>query len=846
MSSSLTDPEALARCEEVLQHLEQISFVAQRDARAALPSLHNVDAQTRLYWLEAARDLFFHDREAGKAFMRHTPELVVHWGEVRQWTDQARAFCTWVNSWQALEGFMSQAGQVHAEWGQASEQTWFDMGLRWCARHIDDGQVYFQADYRELADGEGLHGITALLAPAEQLFNDCRLTLETYLPGALIVRKVVGISGLAPWARRGVDLMQTGRARGEAYFQLANEEGFRYLLDELPGYRLRQHSRFLQRLLLAWFDELIPLSDSDWRPGQGTPMVLCDGRSLLMPAVLADREEAIVAMLHAAAHLHFDTYARDEIQSLFEAQGMKHPPLDQDQRMTWRPLFSEFGDRLFRFQVLFDLCEDLRVDSRLGALVPDYFARLARVLTRTETPPGAAGYFQQFARSQLLALAKGEPMDNRLFALTRPQARLQDAYQTARVLFEDEAFPELGMVGQGEAYPPAHGINTGPAVYPRSKTERLHDAPHADAYASHRPIRERQREDQPGQAPGQRQDDPDADINQPRENTTGSGGRIGAGIPMPAKQIKGGSAANEMSPGGIPYPEWDYREQRYLHDWARLYELRLTETATDRAGHILNEHAGVLKRLRATLEMQKPTRPAVLRRQPEGDDLDMEAAVSYVTEKRAGLSPEGWVYRRRAPQHRDTAVMLLADLSTSIMARHPDGQGKIIDRIRAALILFSEAINSLGDPYAISGFASKHHDNVFYYVIKDFSDTVDLELNARLAALSGRLASRMGAAIRHSIRRFAGVDTHHRLLLLLTDGRPADYDDAGDPRYLNDDTRMAMKEARDAGIHPFCITLDPSGGEYLPAIFGSGHYTLVDHVDELPSRLPEIYLRLRR
>jgi nitric oxide reductase activation protein len=135
---------------------------------------------------------------------------------------------------------------------------------------------------------------------------------------------------------------------------------------------------------------------------------------------------------------------------------------------------------------------------------------------------------------------------------------------------------------------------------------------------------------------------------------------------------------------------------------------------------------------------------------------------------------------------------------------------------------------------------------VNYYVVKDFDEAMDADARARIAGISGRLASRMGAAIRHSIRRFDGVEAHHRLLLLLSDGRPADYDDGGDQRYLHEDTRMAMKEAIDAGVHPFCVTLDPSGSEYLPAIFGPGHYLVLDNVDELPRRLPEVYLRLRR
>ena len=82
--------------------------------------------------------------------------------------------------------------------------------------------------------------------------------------------------------------------------------------------------------------------------------------------------------------------------------------------------------------------------------------------------------------------------------------------------------------------------------------------------------------------------------------------------------------------------------------------------------------------------------------------------------------------------------------------------------------------------------------------------------------------------------------------IILSDGRPADYDDGGDERYLHEDTRMAVKEAVDRGVHPFCITLDPSGGKYLAQIFGAGHYLVLDHVNDLPKKLPEVYLRLRK
>ncbi|MEJ2060935.1 MAG: VWA domain-containing protein [Gammaproteobacteria bacterium] len=842
----MTPEEILVEIEQVLVHLEQISFVAHRDAKEALESLESIDPADRLYWLETARDLFFHDREAGKAFMRGTPALAAAMPALRPWVDQARAFSQWVNSWRALAGFMAQAGEVSRAWGESGEQRWYEIGLRWLKRSVEDARAYFEVAYTDLGGEDGLEGLERLIEPAERLFDERGLPLDVYLEGALIARNLVGYDGIESWARRGADILQAGRARGEAFFKLESEESLRLLLDGLQGYRPRGHTRLLQLLLLAWYNEHIPMADSAWRPGRGRPMVDTDGRQLYLPAVLGDREETIVAVLHAAGHLRFDTYCREDIEALFARVGMAHPPLDADQRITWRPLYAHFEERMFRFQVLFDLCEDLRVDARIGALIPGYLTRALRLARHAPVPEGAAGTYFRFALAALQALVEGEGLDARLQPLLSEAARVSDAFDVANRLFEDDAFPPLDIAQREACYLPGHGFNTSLPVYPRARHGEARYSQDADAHAENRAEKEKQQQEQPLSAPEMQQNDPDPDINVPQENTSGSGGRIGVGIPMPARTVSQRGARREERTDGIPYPEWDYREQRYIADWARVQERRLEDMEPARAESLLAQHAGALKRLRRALEMQRPSRMAPLRRQIEGDELDMEATISYVAEKRAGLSPKPYIYRRRQVEHRDTGVLLLADLSTSIMARHPKGQGKIIDRLRAGMLMFAEAINDVGDEHAICGFASKHHDNVNYYVLKDFDENLTADVRARIAAASGRLASRMGAAIRHSLHRLGSVSAQHRLLLILSDGRPADYDDGGDSRYLHEDTRMAMKEAIDAGVHPFCITLDPSGSEYLPAIFGHGHYTILDNVDELPARLPEIYLRLRR
>jgi nitric oxide reductase activation protein len=297
---------------------------------------------------------------------------------------------------------------------------------------------------------------------------------------------------------------------------------------------------------------------------------------------------------------------------------------------------------------------------------------------------------------------------------------------------------------------------------------------------------------------------------------------------------------------GRPYPEWDYREGRYKRDWAWVQERDLGEANAAEAARIAASHQRTLRQLKRAMQAQKPTRLAPRRRQLEGEDIDLDAAVGFVVERSRGRGPNAAIYRRRVPAQRDISVILLADLSTSIMQLVPKGGGRLVDRVRAGILLFAESLEVVGDGYSIGGFCSKYRENVTWYPIKDFDEPLSTRVRDTVGGLSGRLATRMGAAIRHAVTRFEGVESRRRLLLILSDGRPEDYDDGGDCRYLHEDTRMAVKEAVAAGVHPFCVTVGALGQEYLPQIFGKGHYLVLEKIDHLPAKLPEIYLRLRR
>ena len=830
--------------QQLLADLQAASFVAHRDAAAALPAIQAFGDDIALEWLRAGQRLFQHDRDAGKPFMRESPAAAQAAGEVVWWTRTAVRFTQWRGSWKAVEGFMQQLPAAIVLLGDAGARRWSELGLAWCERHLDSGVAYFRTPVTALAGHFGVAGIEALLAPAEELFKR-RIALSTYLPGAVRVRDLLGADAISVWANKGTDILQAGRLRGEAYFRLESPESVALLLEQLPGFRLPEHQRLLYLLVRAWFERDIDFQEGAWSPDRGRAFIETDARTLFIPAAMPSREEALVAVVHAAGHLAFHSYERRYIEQLFRDVGLAHPPLDDARRITWRPLFAQFGDDLLRFQAIFDACEDLRVDVAIDRRVPNHLRRLL-ALAESQTPRDAsAAQYWAFACASLRGALNLAALDPRLAPLLAPDATLVDAFRIARALHADTTLPPLpDLVARDAALLPARAPNAARPVYPRGDLDAAEfgtgtfDRDDVLKHADIKPNPEHKAT--PKSAQG---DDPDFDI--PPEDTSGSGGRVGVGIPQPA-QVIGYARGAAHSAQGLPYPEWDYRDARFKRQWAFVQERELSERDAAEAERLLVAHAAHLRRLKRAIQAQKPVRPMPRRRQLEGDELDLEATLDYVVERRAGMSPRPAVYRRRVLAMRDTAVTLLADLSTSIMQRLPHGDGRVVDRLRAAMLLFAEALEEVGDPYAIAGFASKNRDHVSYYPIKEFDQRLRADMRATLGGLSGRLATRMGAAIRHAVARFERAPSQRRLLLILSDGRPADYDDGGDERYLHEDTRMAVKEAKDRGVHAFCITLDPAGGAYLKQIFGAGHYLVVDDMDALPRKLPEVYLRLRR
>ncbi len=298
-----------------------------------------------------------------------------------------------------------------------------------------------------------------------------------------------------------------------------------------------------------------------------------------------------------------------------------------------------------------------------------------------------------------------------------------------------------------------------------------------------------------------------------------------------------GAAATERP----RYPEWDERTGRYRPHWCSIIEQRppTGDAQSLRAG--LARHAALSARLAQLLQARKLGQMQRLRRQHDGDDVDLDALVKAQTALRIGQTPETTLYRRTRRQKPDLSVLLLLDLSQSTRATL--GESTLLDLIREASVLLGDAIAQGGDRIAIHGFNSNGRHEVNYLRFKEFGEALDDAVLGRLVAVDGALSTRMGAAIRHASHLMRQCATSQRLVLVLTDGEPHDID-VYQSGYLVADAARAVERSTAEGTPVFCVSVDPTADTYLRKIFGPHNYQVIDSIDQLPPRLPALYLRL--
>jgi nitric oxide reductase NorD protein len=293
------------------------------------------------------------------------------------------------------------------------------------------------------------------------------------------------------------------------------------------------------------------------------------------------------------------------------------------------------------------------------------------------------------------------------------------------------------------------------------------------------------------------------------------------------------------------YPEWDHMIQLERPAWVTVQERRPKSGDVGVIDGILAEHRRLIGRMKFILDAMQPQGVQRLRKLEDGDELDLNAALASVIDMRMGRQPDPRIMMRSVRKTRDISVLVLLDLSHSTNDKVAGQEHTVLDLTRAACALLADAIAKVGDPFAIHGFCSDGRHDVNYWRFKDFAQPYDDTAKAHLAGMEGQLSTRMGAAIRHASAALRQQRSSKKLLLVITDGEPADVD-VRDPQYLRHDTKKAVEEAGRNGVTTYCMSLDPRADQYVSRIFGARNYLVVDKVERLPEKLPVLYAGLTR
>jgi nitric oxide reductase NorD protein len=327
------------------------------------------------------------------------------------------------------------------------------------------------------------------------------------------------------------------------------------------------------------------------------------------------------------------------------------------------------------------------------------------------------------------------------------------------------------------------------------------------------------------------------------------------------------------------YDEWDYHAQSYLRAWCRLFEQRLQGDRFSFIDDVHRRHALLAQQVRRQFGLIRPELWHRVRRTNDGDELELDAVIDAVIDRRSAGANDSQLYIRRDRALRDVAAAFLMDMSASTGFPLPDAQPvatslkavgneyapyfygglddipavahepkrRVIDVAKDALALMCEALQRLGDSCALYGFSGDGREHVEFHVAKDFGDRLSVRTWAALAAMEPVRSTRMGTAIRHALTKLLREPARVKVLIIVSDGYPQDHDygpDRKDDTYGIEDTACALREAERAGVLAFCVTIDPAGHDYLRRMCAESRYMVIDDVMALPRELTKIYRTL--
>lgn len=654
----------------------------------------------------------------------------------------------------------------------------------------------------------------------------------------------VGAEGIVAWILTGEEIAQKNPQAGEAFFALESRTSQLFLSGSSVHVALSDIYGFLLRYLHMLSGTSVALKE-DAAVILPPPLASDDGEVVPLPAsvdVFATYEDNLrlyrtLAAQHAG-RLAFGTYdcSIERLWTLLPSVAYEALAGDGNVPANLAEFFERFPQPQ-HIEALFLIVENQRVATRLAENYQGLHDDLTWARSMVELrPPTVARILRQMPTGSSFELAPQATVYDSLLLATELYLAitLAPGHEGERT-FEDD-FPEPSGPGSEQQMMQSDDSGAGVFVDAAQQSPQQRDTWEKFLQA----LRER------GKKSGKRRQNQNAPTivvthrGTVNEEETDDDRR---------RKAKRGSRAGGVAEFGYLYDEWDYLIDDYRPQWCELRERAISGDDGGFFSRTLADHEDLTSEIKREFQRLRPRQYRHVNGLEHGEDIDVNAAVAARIDLRSGISPSPKLYTARQPLQRDVGALFLLDLSASTESAIPDGEGRVIDRMKEALVLLTTALEEIGDVYSVYGFSSYGRRNVEVYPVKSFNESLSQEVKARIGGLAPQRSTRMGPAVRHATRKLKDLSCRAKFMVLLSDGYPEDSDygpSSHAPTYGVRDTMMALREAERNGILSFCLTIDKTGRDYLREMCAPSRYMIIEDVRSLPTELPKIYQRYIR
>jgi len=287
------------------------------------------------------------------------------------------------------------------------------------------------------------------------------------------------------------------------------------------------------------------------------------------------------------------------------------------------------------------------------------------------------------------------------------------------------------------------------------------------------------------------------------------------------------------------YPEWNTNNRSYRESFCKVFPLLYKSVKSTYANECIRKNQRSIRTLKKNLA-QFFNATSQVKRVLQGDEFDLDEVTDMYTDIHAKVTPHERIYISKRKKKKDLSMLFLIDLSLSGDS-YVAGQ-KVIDIEKQAVLILGEVFSEFDIEFQVDGFFSKTRNFCSYVTLKHFRDRWQTG-KVNIGAIAPQGFTRIGPAIRHAGYLLSKRESKRKWVILLSDGKPNDYD-RYEGNYGLEDIKHALKELRQNQVESYAIAIEESAKYYLPQMFGVNHYSIMSDPDKLPESVMKLYSKI--